>query len=94
MENHQAVTTPESLSPEAVAARAARTFAMQMVEEGGRSAVLVGVARVDAALENFVDSFSISESPQCCSPDQMFHQVAAAVVGLIFSSARKPMAGS
>ena len=56
MEKHQVVTTPESLSPEAVAARAARTIALQMVEERGRGAVLVGVARVDAALESLIQA--------------------------------------
>jgi hypothetical protein len=43
-----------SRSPEAVAARAARTIALQMLEERGRGAVLVGVARVDAALESLL----------------------------------------
>jgi hypothetical protein len=36
---------------ELAAATAARTIALQMFEERGRGAVLVGVARVDAALE-------------------------------------------
>ena len=44
------------LSPESVAARAARTIALQMLEERGRGAVLVGVARVDAALENLLQA--------------------------------------
>ena len=43
-------------SPEAQAARAARAIALQMLEERGRGAVLVGVARVDAALENLLQS--------------------------------------
>jgi hypothetical protein len=50
------VTTTESPSPEAVAAQAARTIALQMLEERGRGAVLVGVARVDAALENMLQA--------------------------------------
>ena len=45
-----------SRSPEAVAARAARTIALQMLEERGRGAVLVGVARVDAALESLLQA--------------------------------------
>jgi hypothetical protein len=58
------VTTPESLSPEAVAARAARTIALQMVEERGRGAVLVGVARVDAALESLIQAGPIRSLSQ------------------------------
>jgi hypothetical protein len=34
----------QSQSPEAAAAQAARTIALQMLEERGRGAVLVGVA--------------------------------------------------
>ena len=45
-----------SRSPEAMAARAARTIALQMLEERGRGAVLVGVARVDAALETLLQA--------------------------------------
>ena len=47
---------PESGSPpvEATAAAAARRIALQMLEERGRGAVLVGVARVDAALERLL----------------------------------------
>ena len=56
MEKRQVVTTSESLGPEAVAARAARTIALQMLEERGRGAVLVGVARVDAALESLLQA--------------------------------------
>ncbi len=37
-------------------AQAARTIAMQMLEERGRGAVLVGVARVDAALERLLQA--------------------------------------
>jgi len=45
-----------SRNPEAMAARAARSIALQMLEERGRGAVLVGVARVDAALENLLQA--------------------------------------
>jgi hypothetical protein len=45
-----------SRSPEAMAARAARAIALQMLEERGRGAVLVGVARVDAALESLLQA--------------------------------------
>ena len=37
-------------------AEAARTIALQMLEERGRGAVLVGVARVDAALERLAQA--------------------------------------
>ncbi len=37
-------------------AQAARTIALQMLEERGRGAVLVGVARVDAALERLLQA--------------------------------------
>ena len=37
-------------------AEAARTIALQMLEERGRGAVLVGVARVDAALERLLQA--------------------------------------
>jgi hypothetical protein len=40
----------------AAAADAARTIALQMLEERGRGAVLVGVARVDAALESLLQA--------------------------------------
>jgi hypothetical protein len=43
-------------SPDAAAADAARTIALQMLEERGRGAVLVGVARVDAALEHLLQA--------------------------------------
>jgi hypothetical protein len=41
---------------EPVAAAAARTIALQMLEERGRGAVLVGVARVDTALEHLLQA--------------------------------------
>ena len=43
-------------SPGAAAVAAARTIALQMLEERGRGAVLVGVARVDAALEHLLQA--------------------------------------
>ena len=45
-----------------VAATAARRIALQMLEERGRGAVLVGVARVDAALEHLLQAV-MSQSP-------------------------------
>jgi hypothetical protein len=45
-----------STSPDLAAAQAARTIALQMLEERGRGAVLVGVARVDAALEHLLQA--------------------------------------
>ena len=51
------MASPEQISsPELVAAQAARTIALQMLEERGRGAVLVGVARVDAALEHLLQA--------------------------------------
>jgi len=41
---------------DAAAAQAARTIALQMLEERGRGAVLVGVARVDATLEHLLQA--------------------------------------
>lgn len=43
-------------STELAAVEAARTIALQMLEERGRGAVLVGVARVDAALEHLLQA--------------------------------------
>ncbi len=51
-----------SLAPDAAAANAARTIALQMLEERGRGAVLVGVARVDAALEHLLQALMASAS--------------------------------
>ncbi len=50
------MTKDPASSPEAAAAQAARTIALQMLEERGRGAVLVGVARVDAALEHLLQA--------------------------------------
>ena len=53
-------SSPSSPQPsravEPVAAAAARTIALQMLEERGRGAVLVGVARVDTALEHLLQA--------------------------------------
>jgi len=43
-------------TPEDAAVAAARTIALQMLEERGRGAVLVGVARVDTALEHLLQA--------------------------------------
>ena len=43
-------------SPDLAAAQAARTIALQMLEERGRGAVLVGVARVDTAIEHLLQA--------------------------------------
>lgn len=43
-------------SPDLSAAAAARRIALQMLQERGRGAVLVGVARVDAALERLLQA--------------------------------------
>lgn len=43
-------------TPDLAAATAARTIALQMLEERGRGAVLVGVARVDSALEHLLQA--------------------------------------
>ncbi len=44
------------MSPETAASSAARTIAVQMLEERGRGAVLVGVARVDTAIEHLLQA--------------------------------------
>ena len=50
-------------------AEAARTIALQMLEERGRGAVLVGVARVDAALERLLQAILL---PAIGSTDTFF----------------------
>jgi len=50
--------TPEALR----VAESARTIALQMLQERGRGAVLVGVARVDAALEHLLQAV-MSQGP-------------------------------
>ena len=56
-------------SPDIAAAQAARTIALQMLEERGRGAVLVGVARVDAALEHLLQAVM---SPATAKSDGLF----------------------
>jgi hypothetical protein len=64
------MTSPESnSSPDFVAAQAAKTIALQMLEERGRGAVLVGVARVDAALEHLLQAVL---SPATAKNDGLF----------------------
>ena len=64
------MATPElPPSPDFVAAQAAKTIALQMLEERGRGAVLVGVARVDAALEHLLQAFL---SPAAAINDGLF----------------------
>jgi hypothetical protein len=56
-------------APDVAAAQAARTIALQMLEERGRGAVLVGVARVDAALEHLLQAVM---SPANAKSDGLF----------------------
>jgi hypothetical protein len=58
-----------STSPDLAAAQAARTIALQMLEERGRGAVLVGVARVDAALEHLLQAVMV---PATAKGDGLF----------------------
>jgi hypothetical protein len=58
-----------SSSPDIAAAQAARTIALQMLEERGRGAVLVGVARVDAALEHLLQAVM---TPSTAKSDGLF----------------------
>jgi hypothetical protein len=51
-------------------AQAARTIALQMLEERGRGAVLVGVARVDVALERLLQSVLLTAT----GPNDSFFQ--------------------
>ena len=55
--------------PPELAATAARTIALQMLEERGRGAVLVGVARVDAALERLLQAVM---APAAQGDDRLF----------------------
>ena len=48
------MTDKQANGSDAVASQAAGAIALQMLEERGRGAVLVGVARVDAALEHLL----------------------------------------
>jgi hypothetical protein len=56
--------TPETLR----VAESARTIALQMMSERGRSAVLVGGAREDAALEALLDTVLRLSLRGCCFP--------------------------
>lgn len=56
-------------APDIAAASAARTIALQMMEERGRGAVLVGVARVDTALEHLLQAVM---APATDSRDGLF----------------------
>lgn len=53
------MTKKQHNGSDAVAAQAARTIALQMLQERGRGAVLVGVARVDAALEHLLQAVMV-----------------------------------
>ena len=55
------------LAPDTAAANAARTIALQMLEERGRGAVLVGVARVDAVLEHLLQALRAPAPNGCCA---------------------------
>ena len=50
------MTDKQANGSDAVASQAAGAIALQMLEERGRGAVLVGVARVDAALEHLLQA--------------------------------------
>ena len=50
------MTGKQANGSDAVASQGAGTIALQMLEERGRGAVLVGVARVDAALEHLLQA--------------------------------------
>ncbi|MEI7951544.1 MAG: hypothetical protein WCH37_02535, partial [Synechococcaceae cyanobacterium ELA182] len=54
------VDSAPHVTPDRAAALAARTITLQMIEERGRGAVLVGVARVDAALERLLQAVLIA----------------------------------
>jgi len=54
-----------------VAATAARRIALQMLEERGRGAVLMGVARVDAALELLLQAVMPSPTPPNQPPSRI-----------------------
>jgi hypothetical protein len=62
MSSFQSSFPPTSPVVESAAATAARTIALQMLEERGRGAVLVGVARVDAALERLLQAVMAPDS--------------------------------
>ena len=60
----------KQITPEALrVAETARTIALQMLEERGRGAVLVGVARVDAALQHLLQAVI---APPSLKADELF----------------------
>jgi hypothetical protein len=64
------------------AAHAARIIALQMMEERGRGAVLVGVARVDSALEHLLEAVmtpGLSKSDRLFLPDKPLGSLGAKV---------------
>ncbi len=72
-----------SSSPDLVAAHAARAIALQMLEERGRGAVLVGVARVDAALEHLLQAVMApagGKGDELFLPDRPLGSIGAKVV--------------
>ena len=94
------MTSPESISsPELVAAQAARTIALQMLEERGRGAVLVGVARVDSALEHLLQAVmapASSKDDGLFLPERPLGSIGAKValasrLGLIDSEAERAL---
>ena len=75
--------TEPSTSPDLVAAQAARTIALQMLVERGRGAVLVGVARVDAALEHLLQAVmtpATAKGDGLFMPDRPLGSIGAKVV--------------
>jgi hypothetical protein len=61
------MTGKQANGSDAVASQAAGTIALQMLEERGRGAVLVGVARVDAALEHLLQAV-MAQTPARTNP--------------------------
>jgi hypothetical protein len=97
------MTNKESSSAPGMAAasQAARTIALQMLEERGRGAVLVGVARVDAALEHLLQAV-MAETPArndgLFLPDRPLGSIGAKValasrLGLIDASVEQALHG-
>ena len=87
-------------TPEGAAVAAARTIALQMLEERGRGAVLVGVARVDAALEHLLQALmapsTSSRSNGLFLPDRPLGSLGAKValarrLGLIDAGAERAL---
>jgi hypothetical protein len=86
-------------APEAAAGTAARTIALQMLEERGRGAVLAGVARVDAALEHLLQAVmtpSPAKGDGLFLPDRPLGSIGAKValasrLGLIDASVERAL---